>query len=55
MTTAYERLAGVIGQLVVENARLGEMTESLQSQVAALTKRAEDAEYKLKEVEGKRE
>lgn len=53
MTTAYEKLAGVVGQIIVENAKLGEVIETLRAQLASETARANTAELRLKDIEEK--
>lgn len=53
MTTAFQKLAGVIGPIIVENAQLGEFVETLQTQLAAALERAITAEQRVKELEDK--
>lgn len=45
--TPEQRLAGVVGQIIVENAKLGFMAESLQQQVQAANERANELSVQL--------
>ena len=45
--TPEQRLAGVIGQIIVENAKLGYEIETLRQMLAAEKARADAAEQRL--------
>ncbi len=47
MTTVEQRLAGVIGQIIVENAMLGAEVERLRLELVKEQERANVAEQKL--------
>ncbi len=48
MTTVEQRLAGLIGQIIVENAILGAEVERLRLELAKEQERANTAEHKLR-------
>lgn len=51
--TASQRLAGVIAQVILENAQLGEVVEKLREEIIQERVRADAAEQRLKELEEK--
>jgi len=50
---AEQRLAGVIGQIVVENAKLGAAVDRLQAELQQTRARAEAAERIIRDIEAR--